>query len=112
MLNGDGSENCKKINSLINNKKNNFAREAHLFVHLFAVALHDHNVKLSSYTFYGKKISYVLIKDFVACVPVRYLFTAAHFYLAGCSLMTTSISHFLTTDIKYSSSFSNKIRLL
>ena len=54
----------------------------------------------------------MLTKDFVAWVPVCYLFTAAHFYLAGCSLLTASISHFLTTDIKFSCSFSNKIRLL
>ena len=42
-------------------------------------------------------MSYVLTKDFVACVPVRFFFfAAAHFYLASFSLPTTSISHFLT----------------
>ena len=74
MLNGDGNENCKKNNSLISNKKN-FARAAHFFVHFFAFVLHDHSVKLSSYTFYGKQVSYVLTKDFVACVPVRFFFS-------------------------------------
>ena len=28
-------------------------------------------MKLSSYTLYGKKVSFVLFKHFVACVPVR-----------------------------------------
>ena len=42
-------------------------------------------------------MSYELTKDFVACVPVRFLFfIAAHFYLAGFSLLTPSISSFLT----------------
>ena len=38
------------------NNNNNFARAARFFVHLFAV---------------------------VACVPVRFFFSAAHFHLAG-----------------------------
>ena len=38
-----------------------------------------------------EKLSYVITKDFVSCVHVRfYFFTAAHFHLAA------SISHFLT----------------
>ena len=35
----------KKTIGLIS-KQNNFAREAHFFVHFFAVVLHDDNVKL------------------------------------------------------------------
>ena len=32
-------------------------------------------MKLSSYAFYGgKSVSYVLTKNYVACVPVRFLF--------------------------------------
>ena len=66
-----------------------------------------YNVKHSSYTFSGKKCR---AKDFVACVPVRFFFTAAGFYLTG-FLLTASISHSLTADIKFSCWFSNKIRL-
>ena len=81
--------------------KNNFASAAHFFVHFFAVVLHDHNVKLSSYTFYGEKNVVCAHRRFVqlVSVPVRFPFTAAHFYLAGFSLLTASISHFLTADI-------------
>ena len=57
MLNGDGNENCKTIYSnILISTKNNFARAAHFcLVQFFAVVLHDHNVKLSSYTFYEKR---------------------------------------------------------
>ena len=37
-------------------------------LHVFVVVLHDQNVKLSRQPFYGKTMSYVLTKDFVACV--------------------------------------------
>ena len=51
-------------------------------------------------------MSYVLTKDFVSCVHVRfYFFTAAHFHFAA------SISHFLTAVIKFSCFSSDKIRL-
>ena len=65
MLNGDGNDNCKKKKkSIISNNKNNFARAAPIFSeHFFAIVLHDHNVKLSSYT-------YVLTKDFVTRLNV------------------------------------------
>ena len=44
-----------------------------------------------------EELSYVLTKDFVSCVHVRfYFFTAAYFHLAA------SICHFLTTAIKVS----------
>ena len=63
------------------NNNNNFARAAHFFVHLFAV---------------------------VACVPVRFFFSAAHFHLAGRYWLA---SHFLTAGIKFSCCCSNEIRL-
>ena len=50
--------------------------------------------------FMGKKNVVCTHRRFCsACVPVRFSFTAAHFYLAGFSLLTASISHFLTADI-------------
>ena len=47
MLSGEGNagEWSKTTIGLIC-KKSNFARAAHFFVHFFAVALHDYNVKL------------------------------------------------------------------
>ena len=71
--------------------------------------LHKYNVKLSSYAFYGgKSVSYVLTKNYVACVPVRFLFSFA-FVL---TLLTVSISHFLIPAIKFSCCSSNEICLL
>ena len=43
---------------------------------------------------------YMLTKDFIACFPACF-FIAAYFYLAGFSLLTPSISHFLTAEIKF-----------
>ena len=53
-----------------------------------------------------EELSYVLTKDFVSCVHVCFcFFTAAHFHLAA------SISHFLTTAMKFSCFSSSEIRL-
>ena len=115
-----------KINCLIsNNNNNNFARAAHAVVPAlhwvllyftlqvtsdysislirdpargtsqsylrvaWTSALKQFFLKLSSYSFYEKKRR--------MCN-----FTAAHFHLAVFSLLTASISHFLTADIKFS----------
>ena len=62
MLNGEDIENSKKTTIGPISK--------------IAVVLHDYNVKLPSFTFYGGN---------VPCVPVRFFFffTAAHFHLGG-----------------------------
>ena len=61
MLNGDGNENGEKNN--MSNSQNITLRVQHT---LFAVVLHDYNVKPPlSYTFYAGN---------VVCVPVRYFF--------------------------------------
>ena len=61
MLNGTGSENGKKTN--MSNSQNITLRVKHT---LFAVVLHDYNVKSPlSYSFYAGN---------VVCVPVRYFF--------------------------------------
>ena len=95
MLNGDGSENCKKIHRS-NQQKKNCERAAHFFVHLLAFVC-----TTTTYNF-QKRRSYI-------CVPVCIFFTAAHFILVA-----ASISHFLTTAIKFScfSSGRKEIRLL
>ena len=105
MLNGDGNENCKKINSpWLATKKKNFTHAAHFFVflvHFFAVVLHDHNLKLSSYTFYGKKCRMCSPKILLLVFQFRIFFlTAVHFYLAGFSLLTASISHLFNRRYK------------
>ena len=47
MLSGEGNvgERWKTTIGLIS-EKSNFTRAAHFFVHLFAVVLHDYNLKL------------------------------------------------------------------
>ena len=53
-----------------------------------------------------EELSYVLTKDFVFFVHVRfYFFTAAHFHFAA------TISHFLTAAMKFPCFSSNEIRL-
>ena len=59
------------------------------FVHFLAVVLHDCNVKLPNYTFYGRN---------VVCVPVRLFFLLPLIF----SLVAVSISFLLTTNIKLS----------
>ena len=84
MLNRDSSENGIKINRFNKQKKNKFARVApffsnqqkkkklnvlHVFWSFLAVVSHD-------YTIVMEKLSYVLTKDFVSCVHVRFYFFA------------------------------------
>ena len=79
MLNGDGNKNWKKVNRLNSNKKN-CARAAHFFCTFLCFVFDDHNVRLSIYTCYEKNMSYVLTKDFVACVAVRFFFHCRSFF--------------------------------
>ena len=70
MLNDESDENGKKKNKKKINKSNKQRTTLHLqysfFGRSFAVVLHDFNVKLPSYTFYGGN---------VVCVPVNFLFS-------------------------------------
>ena len=63
---------------------------------------------LVTHYIYGEiVVLYVLTKDFVSCVHVRFsFFTAAHFHL-----LAVSISHFLTAAMKFSCFSFNEIRL-
>ena len=112
---------------LISKKKNKFARAAHFFLSskkqicacsmLFCLYLLVFctttmlfwTTKMSNFFthfFFMEELSYLLTKDFVSCIHVRfYFFTAAHFHPA------TSISHFLTATMKFSCFSSNEIRL-
>ena len=50
-----------------------------------------------------EELSYVITKDFVSCVHVRfYFFTAAHFHLAVRSLLPLAFLIFFTTAMKCS----------
>ena len=89
MLKGESNENCIKINrSNYQKKRNKFARTAPFFSNqqkkkqiCTCRTLFDLSLQLFCTT---TLLSYVLTKDFVSCVHVRfYLFTAAHFHLAG-----------------------------
>ena len=112
MLSGDGNENWKKVNRLNSNKKN-CARAAHFFCTFLCRCFRWPQRK----TFY----LHMLWKKYVLCAHQRFcclcccsLFFPLPliFYPDGFSLLTASISHFLTADIKCSCCFCNKIRPL
>ena len=65
------------------------------------------NVKLAGNTF-SEKMSYVLLKNVDACVPIRLFFLLPLFF----NLLTASISRFLNTALKFSCFSSNEIRHL
>ena len=88
MLSGEGNENPEKTTVGLISKKINFARAGHfVFVHFWAVVLHDYNVnRLETScmaTLFMEEMSYMLLFTF--------LFAAAFF-----SSVAVSISHFLT----------------
>ena len=97
MLSGEGNvrERWKTPIGLIR-KKATLHVQHPVFVHFFAVVLHDYNVKLpgtsffNSYTFYGGNVVRVIVHLF---------FTAAHFHHA---LVASSTCHCLTTATKFS----------
>ena len=106
MLNGKGCVNGIKINSSKEKKKQIWTCST-----LFGSFLCRCFARLQCV----EELSYVLTQNFVSCVHVRcYFFTAANFHLAGLSLLTAGIYHFLTAAMKYSCFFCyfNKFRLL
>ena len=82
------------------------------FVHFFAVVFDDHNVRLSIYTCYEKNMSCAHQRFCCLCCCSLFFPLPLIFYPDGFSLLTASISHFLTADIKCSCCFCNKIRPL
>ena len=72
MLSDEGNGNGEKTIIVLISKKQ-FCTCSTLFCTFFALVLHDHNVKLPGYSFYGG-VSYVFLFLF---------FTAAHFHLGG-----------------------------
>ena len=108
MLNGDGNKNCKKIDSLISNKKQ--LRKCSTLFCTFPCRCfaRPQRETFQLHILWGKNVVCAHQRFCSACVPVRYSFTAAHFYFAGFSLLTASISHFLTAPIKFSCFSSNE----
>ena len=96
MLSGEGmqrrvAKRWKTTVGLISKSK--FARAAHFFVHFFAVALNDYNVKLPETSQLP-----VLWRKCRTCSRSLF-FTAVHFHLA---LVAATISHFVTADTIFS----------
>ena len=76
MLSGEGNENGEKTTIGLISKKETLYEQHTSFVHFFAVVLHDYNVKLPSYTFYGGNVVRLSLLPF-------FFFTAAHFHLSS-----------------------------
>ena len=72
------------------------------FAHFIAVVLHDYNVKLPE-----TSELHVLPGTDVVCVPANCFFSLPLIF----TLVTASISHFLTAAIKFSRFSSNEIGL-
>ena len=75
MLSGEGNENGEKTTIGLISKKATLHVQHTFFVHFFAVVLHDYNVKLPGYTFYGRNFVRVLVHFF--------FFIVAHFHAGG-----------------------------
>ena len=69
MLKGDSKENGKKSIGLISKNKTTLQRGAHLFVHFFAIVLHDYNVTLPV-TCFMEEMSYVFLSVFFFSLPL------------------------------------------
>ena len=97
MLSGEGNENGEKTTIGLISKKTTLHVQHTFFVHFFAVALHDHNVKLpetSELHVLWKKMLYLL------------LFTFFHSLIF--TLVAARFSHFLTATKKFSRCSSDK----
>ena len=117
MPSGEGNKNSpnKSVGLISQKKKNNFASATHfffllakntfavhiLFVHFFAVVLHDYDVASRNFlvTLFMEEMLYVFLFTF--------LFAATHFHLGA-----ASISHFLTATVKFSHYSYDEIGLL
>ena len=64
MLSGKGNENGEKTTIGVIRNKATLQAPQIFFVHFFTVVLHDCNLKLPSYTFYGGNVLLVLIHFF------------------------------------------------
>ena len=97
MLSGDGNENVGLIIT-----KTALHVQHTFFAHFIAVVLHNYNVKLPE-----TSELHVLRRTDVVCVPANSIFLLPLIF----TLVTASISHFLTAAIKFSRFSSNEIGL-
>ena len=67
MLSGEGKENGEKTTIGLISKTETLHVQHTSFVHFFAVVLHDYNVKLPSYTFYGGNVVRLSLLTFFYC---------------------------------------------
>ena len=106
MLTDYGNENGKKrsIGLISKNKKKTLHMQRPCLEISFPCCW---NVKLAGNTF-SEKMSYVLLKNVDACVPIRLFFLLPLFF----NLLTASISRFLNAVLKFSCFSSNEIRHL
>ena len=81
MLSDEGNENGEKTIIVLISKKQ-FCTCSTLFCTFFALVLHDHNVKLPGYSFYGGNVVRVLVHFFFHCLsfssnwwPLAFLFS-------------------------------------
>ena len=90
MLKGDSEENGKKSIGLISKNKTTLQRGAHLFVHFFAIVLHDYNVTLPV-TCFMEEMSYVLLSVFFFyhCHLFCYFFLKLKYKFFDCNLRRT-----------------------
>ena len=107
MLNDYGNENGKKrsIGLISKKKKKKLCTCSALCLEISFPCCW--NVKLAGNTF-SEKMSYVLLKNVDACVPIRLFFLLPLFF----NLLTPSISRFLNAVLKFSCFSSNEIRHL
>ena len=75
MLSSVGNKNSEKTTICLISKKATLHVQHTFFVHFFANVLHDHNLKLSSYTFYGGHVA--------GTCSCSHFFNAAHVHLGG-----------------------------
>ena len=94
MLNGEGNEEGKKATIGLNSQKTTLHVQHTIFVYFSDIVLHDYNMKLPSYTFYGGNAVCSLL-----------FFIAAHLVIA-------SFLHFHTAAIKFFKCFFQEIHLL
>ena len=95
MLSGEGIQRRRTVknDNRSSQKKSNFARAAHFFVHFFTDVLHDYNVKLP-------ETSQLHVLWRKCCTRSCSLFsTVAHFHLA--LMVAASIPHFFTAATKF-----------
>ena len=96
MLSGEGSENGENTTTGLISKNATLHVQHTVFVHFFAVVLHDYNVKRPGYTFYGGNV--IRLVHFFSLLPLIFNLVAASkmsllFFLSLAVALCRSFSH-------------------